>query len=91
MKPYLSNLSLSQARSRMRLRAKVFGSAKFNFQSDPKFLNDNWLCLCGCIQSQRHQEVCFQYEDLRKIYNLKVDKDLVAYFDEILKRQMTNE
>ena len=36
VKPYLTNLSLSQARSKMRLRAKVFGSAKFNFQSGPK-------------------------------------------------------
>ena len=52
VKSYLKSLSLPQARLRMRLRAGMVGSVKFNFQSDKKFTEVNWRCSCGQIDSQ---------------------------------------
>ena len=87
IKPYIGNLPLNKIRTMIRLRAQVFKSATFNFQSDVLFSKENWLCECGRIMSQTHQKGCIQYADLRLLHNLGEDSGLVDYFDTILRRQ----
>ena len=70
----------------MRLRAQVFKSVKFNFQSDAQFSKENWLCECQkAIQSQRHLQVCEFYTNIRMKYALDEESGIVGYFDEILR------
>ena len=92
VKSYLKSLSLPQARLRMRLRAGMVGSVKFNFQSDKKFTEVNWRCSCGQIDSQRHIENnCVKYDDLRDKFDTKDDLGLVSFFDAVLKRREEEE
>ena len=88
LKPYIVNLPLYQARSMMCLRAQVFKSIKFNFQSDVIFSSENWLCECQkAIQSQQHLKICEQYADLRRKHSLLEDQGLVAYFDKTFRQK----
>ena len=90
LKPYITDLTLEQARSMMRLRGQVYKHIKFNFQSDLQFSRENGLCECGKgIQSQRHLLFCDIYADLKEKYSLEEDLGLVSYFDEILRRKET--
>ena len=91
-KGYILEMPLSKARTRMRIRANMVNSIKFNFQSDPKFTTDNWQCSCGMIESQRHiQNSCEEYDDLRQLHNLDTDEGLVEFFDAVLLRRQEEE
>ena len=70
----------------MRLRAQVFRSVKFNFQSDVQFASQNWQCECGQIQSQQYLLVCNLLANLRSQHSIEDDAGIVDYFDEILRR-----
>ena len=88
IKDYIKSLPLPKARTRMRIRSMMIRNVKFNFQSDSEFARDNWQCLCGKIDSQRHiQETCELYEDLRQLHDLDTDEGLVEYFDAVLNRR----
>ena len=89
-KPYLNKLNLSDARTRMRLRANMINNIKFNFQSDPQFTKENWKCSCdgdkSPIQSQKHMEICPKFMDIRQQFDIDTDEGIVRYFDAILRR-----
>ena len=70
----------------------MLNGIKFNQQSNPQFASENWKCVCGKIQSQRHlQENCLFVDDLRQIHDLETDEGIVDYFDSVLQRLQEDE
>ena len=56
-----------------------------NFQSDRAFKAELWKCTaCGKSDSQQHLLYCEGYKVYRKDRDLSQDKDLVAYFRNII-------
>ena len=56
-----------------------------NFSSDAKFSSRLWQCAhCEKIDSQIHILSCVSYKHLREGKNLYSDRDLVAYFREVV-------
>ena len=95
VKSYLKELKLTEARTMMRIRAKMVNTVKFNFQSDPQFTSENWKCSCkgedSPIESQEHLQLCPIYEDLRCKFDVDSDLGIVQYFDAVLQRRQEKE
>ena len=90
-KPYISNLSICDARLRFKIASQMVHSVKMNFQSDKAFKDDLWKCIaCGRADSQQHLLYCVGYEIYRKDKDLSKDKDLVTYFRNIIQDRMDN-
>jgi len=93
VQPYLKALNCKDARLRFQLRAKMTPTVKMNFMSDPAYSENLWTCE-GCVgankldgfrDTQSHILTCEGYADLRVNKNLDSDKDLVDYFDAVIK------
>ena len=54
VKDYIGNLPIEKSRTFMHYRAQMLKGFKMNFQSDPQFEKDNFECLCGRRDCQRH-------------------------------------
>ena len=90
-KPYLNNLTLYDARLRFRIESQMVESVKMNFQSDRAFKAELWKCTaCGKSDSQQHLLYCEGYKVYRKDRDLSQDKDLVAYFRNIIQDRLDN-
>ena len=90
-KPYLSKLTIIDARLRFRIASQMVQTVKMNFQSDRAFKEDLWKCTaCGKADSQKHLFSCKGYENFRKDKDLSKDKDLVTYFRSIIQERMNN-
>ena len=66
---------------------------KRNYQNDRGYTRDQWKCdSCRTmIDTQSHVLWCHEYKNLRMEKDLKNDKDLVKYIQEVLKiRSKTN-
>lgn len=86
LKEYFKILNLEQARTKFRLRTKMFDT-KFNFKNTKSYQHDNWLCdSCEtAIESQSHILWCPAYAELREGKSLESDSDLTTYFSQVLK------
>ena len=85
IKEYLKELRLSDARMKFRIRSKMVETIAFNFSNDPININRLWQCThCDKIDSQSHVLICDSYKHLRKDKNLGSDRDLVAYFRDVI-------
>ena len=72
----------------MHYRAQMLRGFKMNFQSDPQFEKDNFECLCGRRDSQRHALLrCPLYEDLLEIHDINTKEGLVEFFESVLSRR----
>ena len=86
LQPYMTNLQLTQARQKFRLRSFTTRLVKMNFPSDKGFTSDLWSCWhCPSIDTQDHIMNCPAYKDLRKDKNLSNDRDLISYFQDVIK------
>ena len=86
LKSYFLNLTLAEARMKFRLRTKLARTVKMNFSSDRKFTEQLWSCWhCPRVDTQTHVTVCPAYEHLRENLDFDNDKDLVKYFDQVIK------
>ena len=74
-------------------------TVQMNFQSDPSFANQLWTCsgcssvtadgqLEGSRDTQSHIMVCKGYQEMRQDLDLNKDKDLVKYFDMVIKERL---
>ena len=88
LKPYFKQLNLSQARMKFSLRSLMVKTVKLNYPSDPKYSHDLWTCWhCPQMDSQIHILTCDGYRDLRQDKNLEQDKDLINFYQQVLKRR----
>ena len=97
---YFHTLNISNARTLFKLKYHMLPTIKMNFQSDQKFALEVWKCE-GCSEvnggigyrdTQSHVFVWEGYALLRQDKDLSQDKDLVGYFNQVLKqRQETSE
>ena len=84
-KSYLKEMTLSDARMKFSLRARMTRTIQTNFRGDPSYTRNKWRCVgCGQLDAQEHLVVCAAYANLRNGKDLKVDADLVQYFREVI-------
>ena len=87
--PYLKELSLSQARTKFKLRSRML-EVKNNFQGG----KDKTRLTCEacevCVETQDHILFCPSYEDLRVDKDISNDLDLVNYVKEVMERRDKN-
>ena len=85
MKDYVKNLYLHEGRMKFQIRSKMVKTVAFNFSSDPKFSSQLWQCShCDKMDSQSHILICDSYKPMREGKDLNCDKDLVAYFKDVI-------
>ena len=81
MKLYVQNLKLHEASTKF-----LMMPAKMNMKNNPKFAKEQWNCdACKRIDSQSHVLWCPFFAPLREGKDVKNDKDLVDYFQKVLK------
>ena len=92
LKPYIKNLSVTDARIKFRLTSKMTQQVKMNFQSERHYAESLWTCegcrnlgSIGYRDTQQHILVCPAYSEIREGKDLSTDRDLVDYFKEVLK------
>ena len=90
LKPYLKELSLTNAQLRFKMRADTCPTIKTHFKSDPGYAKDLWVCPepeCNQLDTILHIQYCDSYSDLRRDLDLHVYKDLVQYFSSVIDRR----
>ena len=97
LKPYLSNLNVTDARLKFKIVSHMVPTIKMNFQSDPGYTKKFWACdnyLCskgiGSRDSQNHVLVCPAYQDFRLNRDLNCDRDLVDYYKLVLEHRSSS-
>ena len=84
-KDYIKSMKLSDARTNFRLRSKTT-NVKMNRKSDPGYAAKLWKCeACGNLDTQCHIMWCPVFAPLREGLDVKNDKDVVHYFQEVFK------
>ena len=86
-KTYFKHLSLAEARTKFKFRAKMTQYIKRNYRNDRAYTRDLWKCdSCRTmIDTQSHVLWCHSYKNLRMDKDLENDKDLVNYIQDVLK------
>ena len=90
--PYLSEMTVSEARMRFKIATSMVPTVQTNFKSDPAFTANKWTC-SGCrksLDTQAHILCCPGYTDLRSSLNLELDVDLVKYFQQVIQKRHDN-
>ena len=82
---YISNLSLKDARTKFRIRSHMINT-KYNRKSDKAYAADMWRCdQCRSVDTQSHILWCPAFAPLREGKSLEDDKDLVCFFQEVMR------
>ena len=77
---YLSNLSLSNARTLFKHKYAMTENVKMNFKGNVYFARELWKCThCKNQDNESHLLWCPKYEDMRKDLNIRNDVDLCNY------------
>ena len=85
IKDYVESMKLRDARMLFRLRSGMV-NAKMNRKNDRQYSMDLWRCDdCRSMDSQSHIMWCPAYAGLREGKDLKCDKDLVKYYQQVMK------
>ena len=85
-KDYLSNLSLSKARTLFKHKYAMTEKVKMNFKGNASYAKELWKCShCNNQDSESHLLWCTKYEDMRKDLNLGNDSDLCNYLQKVFK------
>ena len=96
---YLKDLQIYQARLKFKINSKMTPTVQMNFQSDQNFANQLWTCsgcssvtadgqLAGSRDTQSHIIICKGYQEMRQDLDFNKDKDLVKYFDMVIKERL---
>ena len=99
VQPYLQKLNIPQARIMFKLKSLMTPTVRMNFSSDPKHAANMWTCircssdgdLYGFRDTQKHIICCPGYAVLRQDKDLNNDKDLVTYFQQVIKHRQDND
>ena len=99
VQPYLHKLNISQARMRFKIKSLMTPTVRMNFPSDPGYTLDLWRCV-GCSSdgdpigyrdTQRHIIACHGYAALRQEKDMNDDRDLVIFFQQVIKQRQDTE
>ena len=82
--PYLTNLTLDEARTKFKLRSKML-EVKENFKGKFKATTLNCDSCLSSYDTQDHILFCPAYSELRKDKDINSDKDLVDYVCKVMK------
>ena len=87
-KPYFRSMTLRDARTKFSIDSSTLPTVKVHFSSDRQYAAELWSCIpCGRVDSISHLKVCSQYDDLREGKDLYCDRDLVKFFQQVIKRR----
>ena len=101
--PYISKLNISEARLRFKLKAKMTPTIQMNFPSDSEFAANMWTCtgctdnnsrgdtVVGSRDTPQHVMICPGYAELREDINFDDDRQLVRYFQQVIKQRLEND
>ena len=97
-KKYLSELNVTKARLRFKIKSEMTPTVKMNFQSNTQYIRDLWSCpgcsipgdVMGNRDTQQHVLLCPAYEEYREGKDITNDNDLVRYFEQVIKRRLDN-
>ena len=99
----MTNLNIEEARIKFKLKTKMTPTIRMNFSSDPEFESNLWTCpgftedksvydkVVGCRDTQSHVMLCSGHADMSEGKDLAEDKDLVKYFQMVIKKRMDEE
>ena len=95
-KKYLSELCVTKARLRFKIKSQMTPTVKMNFQSDTHYTRDLWSCsgcsipgdITGSRDTQQHVLSCHAYEEFRVGKDLTKDKDIVKYFEQVIQKRL---
>ena len=95
-KKYLSELNVTKARLRFKIKSEMTPTVKMNFQSNAQYIRDLWSCpgcsipgdVMGNRDTQQHVLLCPAYEEYREGKDITNDNDLVRYFEQVIKRRL---
>ena len=90
IKDYVKNMKLRDARTNFRIRSNML-NFKMNRKNDQMYAQDLWKCDdCHSMDSQAHIVWCPAYAALREGKNLESDRDLVEYYQKVMKIREDN-
>ena len=97
-KNYLSELCVTKARLRFKIKSKMTPTVKMNFPSDTQYTRDLWSCpgcsipgdVMGNRDTQQHVLICLAYEEFRDGKDLTKDKDIVKYFEQVIQKRLND-
>ena len=86
LKPYLKNLSVTDARHIFKKRASMNQFVKMNYMNEFKNIRSLWLCdSCKTsIDSMGHVLWCPSYSDLRTDKDMKDDQVMAKYLHDVM-------
>ena len=83
-RPYISELTLSEARTLFKFRSQMTQYIKMNFKNEQRYAKSLWKCeKCTNIDTQSHILWCPYYKHLRHHKDLNNNKDLCKYLKDI--------
>ena len=100
LQPYMSSLSIAEARMKFKLKTGMTPTVRMNFPSDKEFARMLWTCpgcsddktvyeeVEGIRDTQAHILICPGYSELREDKDLSTDRDLVAYFRNVIQKRL---
>ena len=85
-KPYIKNLSVTDAINIFKKRASMTRLVKMNYMSELRYIKDLWMCdSCQTkIDSMKHVLWCPSYSELRAGKNMDDDHDLARYLHDVM-------
>ena len=91
LKPYIRNMSVSQARVYFSSRALMLPTVQHNFKHKPEYVANQWRCVCGQPDQQAHLQTCRSYLHLQQGLDMEQDTDLVRFYQLVIKERLENE
>ena len=88
-KQYISNSQLPYVRQMYKSRYRMTAFAG-NFSKDRRFARNDWLCKCREAREDEAHLIsgnCEVYGEIRKKYDIMDDKNLVDFFNDVLRRR----
>ena len=90
VKDYVKSMKLRDARTLFRIRSGMI-NVKMNMKNNLKYSMDLWRCDdCRSMDSQSHIIWCPAYAELREGKDISCDRDLVTYYQQVLKLREDN-
>ena len=62
-----------------------------NFKHMPEYVANEWRCECGEPDLQAHLQECRSYLHLQEGLDLRIDKDLVKFYQLVIKERTEGE
>ena len=92
LKNYFSDKSLHFVRDLFKIRTNM-NKIRGNYKNDPNIVRSGIKCMACGYNSEVNSHIvdCFGYTDLRVGKDLRIDKDMVNFFREVMVRRTTLE